>query len=335
MNIHFGEETISFPIDITVNGKKIFYGNYWKQGYEVVLACNDVLEFLENIPPNTASLVVSSPHYNIGKPYEECMSFREYLEWQREVIKKCVNMLLPNGSVCWQIGNRVENGEVFPLDIFFYSIFKDLGLKLRNRIIWHFEHGLHSRKKFSGRYETILWFTKSDNYTFNLDAVRVPQKYPGKRAYKGPNKGKPSGNPLGKNPSDFWKVILEDWERRIWDIPNVKYNHPEKTVHPAQFPIELAERLVLALTNEGDVVFDPFLGVGSSMIAAVLHNRKAIGVDKQKAYTDVAYKRISAAMMGTLKKRPLGKPIYEPRGTEKVARTPSEWKNAPLSRLLA
>jgi adenine-specific DNA-methyltransferase len=120
-------------------------------------------------------------------------------------------------------------------------------------------------------------------------------------------------------------VVLQDWEKEIWEIPNVKYNHPEKTIHPSQFPIELVERLVLALTNEGDIVLDPFAGVGSSIIAAILHNRKGVGVDKEKLYTDLAYERIIAALKGTLRRRPLRRPIYEPKGTEKVARIPAEW----------
>lgn len=148
------------------------------------------------------------------------------------------------------MGNYVDNGEIIPLDILLYPIFSSFKLKLRNRIVWHFGHGLHASKRFSGRYEVILWFTKTDEYVFNLDNVRVPQKLPNKKHFKGPNKGKLSGHPLGKNPSD------------VWEIPNVKSNHVEKTIHPCQFPVELIERLVLALTDEGDWVFDPFIGGG-------------------------------------------------------------------------
>jgi DNA modification methylase len=327
-------QTGAFPADIIINGKRICYDRWFRQGYDVILALNDTLEFLKALPENTAALIVTSPPYNIGKAYEERVEFKKYLEWQKEVIKHCVDILRPDGSICWEIGNYVEEGEVFPLDVFFYDIFKELGLKLRNRIIWQFEHGLHASKRFSGRYETILWFTKGDQYTFNLDAVRIPQKYPGKLAYKGPNKGKPSGHPLGKNPSDTWKVVLEDWEKETWNIPNVKCNHPEKTIHPSQFPIELVERLVLALTNKEDVVVDPFVGVGSSIIAAILHNRKGIGVDKEKAYTDIAYQRIKAALEGTLRRRPLGKSIYRPKGNEKVARRPPEWEMKQLNESL-
>ncbi|MGB9881821.1 MAG: DNA-methyltransferase [Methanomassiliicoccales archaeon] len=323
-----------YPVDTILNGKKILYADRFKEGYDVVLSCNDVLDFLKDVPDNSTSLIVTSPPYNIGKAYEERTAFKEYLEWQKDVVRRCVEILKPNGSICWEVGNYVEDGEVFPLDVFFYDLFKSLRLKLRNRIIWYFGHGLHAKLRFSGRYETILWFTKSDDYVFNLDAVRVPQKYPGKRAYKGPNNGKPTSHPLGKNPSDVWEIIYEDWEKEIWEIPNVKCNHPEKTIHPCQFPIELVERLVLALTNKGDMVLDPFAGVGSSIIAAILNNRKAVGVDKEKVYTDIAFQRILDAMKGKLRRRPIGKPIYMPKGTEKVARPPSEWKISSMDELI-
>ena len=208
--------------------------------------------------------------------------------------------------------------------MYFYDIFKDAGFQLRNRIIWHFEHGLHASKRFSGRYETILWFTKTDDYTFNLDSVRIPSKYPGKLHYKGEKKGLPSGNPLGKNPSDFWPVVMQDWEAEIWDIPNVKSNHPEKTIHPCQFPIELVQRCILALTNK-HVVLDPFLGVGSAIIASIMHDRKGIGFEISDEYIDVAKKRITDYLNNTLKIRPLGKPVYKPTGKESVSQIPLAW----------
>ena len=185
-------------------------------------------------------------------------------------------MLHPRGSICWQVGNHVQNGEIVPLDIALYPVFREHGLKLRNRVVWHFEHGLHCSKRLSGRYETILWFTKTDDYTFNLDPIRVPSKYPGKKCFKGPKIGQLSGDPLGKNSSD------------VWIFPNVKNNHVEKTVHPCQFPVELAERLVLALTEEGDAVFDPYMGVGSTVIAALKHGRTGYGCDVVQGYVDIA-----------------------------------------------
>lgn len=292
----------------------------------IVLHEGDTLQFLQTIPSSTATLIVTSPPYNIGKAYETRASIQDYLRQQGTVIDELVRILADGGSICWQVGNYIENGEVFPLDIYYYSIFKDRGLNLRNRIIWHFGHGLHASKRFSGRYETILWFTKGSDYTFNLDSVRIAAKYPGKRHFKGPNKGKPSSNPLGKNPSDIWEIVAHDWDEELWDIPNVKANHPEKTEHPCQFPIELVERCVLALTNEDDWVLDPYCGVGSALIAGLKHERRVIGCDREPAYIDTTRQRIEAFYQGTLPMRPLGKPVFVPTGREKVAQIPDEWK---------
>ncbi len=290
----------------------------------ITLHHGDSQSFLKTIPDGVISLVVTSPPYNIGKVYERKQDITAYLSEQKAVIRELVRILDSRGSICWQTGNYVDEGEVFPLDIFYYDIFKEYGLKLRNRIIWHFEHGLHASKRFSGRYETILWFTKGDNYTFNLDSVRIPSKYPGKRHFKGPNKGQPSGNPLGKNPSDLWEFLLEEWETCIWEIPNVKANHIEKTNHPCQFPVELVERCVLALTKENDRVLDPFCGVGSTLLAALMHDRKAIGIDKEQEYVSISKERIFQLYNGTLKTRPLGRPVHKPTGREKVAQVPLE-----------
>jgi len=270
-------------------------------GADVVLYLGDTLGLLKQIPDKTAGLIVTSPPYNIGKPYEKKLNLQEYIEQQEKVIKESIRITKDDGSICWQIGNYVENGSIIPLDILLYPIFDRFGLKLRNRIVWHFGHGLHAQKRFSGRYEVILWFTKSENYIFNLDAVRVPQKYPSKKYFKGPKKGELSCHPLGKNPTD------------VWEIPNVKSNHPEKTIHPCQFPVELIERLVLALTNPGDWVIDPFIGVGSTAIAAILHGRKAAGADIIEEYIKIAKQRIELLLRGKLKLRPMGKPIYEPK----------------------
>lgn len=292
---------------------------------QVVLNCSDTLDFLETIPNETMKLIITSPPYNLGKEYENKTGIEVYLDFQDQVIDQLVRKLRPDGSICWQVGNFVENSEVFPLDILYYKHFKKHGLKLRNRIIWRFNHGLHASKRFSGRYETILWFTKTDGYTFNLDFVRVPSKYPGKRHFKGPKRGLPSGNPLGKNPSDVWEFVAKEWDEELWDIPNVKANHPEKTLHPCQYPIELIERFILALTNDGDWIFDPYCGVGSALIAALKHNRKAIGVDKEQEYITIAKQRIEDFYTGKLKIRPLGKPVFVPTGKEKVSQIPPEW----------
>jgi site-specific DNA-methyltransferase (adenine-specific)/adenine-specific DNA-methyltransferase len=295
---------------------------------DVLLHAGDVAEFLPTLPAGSVQLVITSPPYNIGKRYETRVAIDDYLAAMGPVLDGLVRVLAPAGSLCWQVGNFVQDGEVFPLDVFYYPLFKQRGLRLRNRVVWHFGHGLHASRRFSGRYETLLWFTKTDDYLFNLDAVRVPAKYPGKRHFKGPNVGRPSGNPLGKNPSDFWRFVAGEWERSVWDVPNVKANHPEKTAHPCQFPVELAERCVLAFTRPGDRVLDPFCGVGSALIAGLKHGRRVIGCEKDAGYVRIARERIAALRVGELKVRELGKPVHEPTGREKVARPPEEWGNA-------
>ncbi len=267
----------------------------------VVVYPGDCLDFLRTIPRATVQLVVTSPPYNIGKEYEKRLDLDRYVEQQARVIEESVRVLRPAGSICWQVGNYVDRGSIIPLDTILYPLFSRLGLRMRNRIVWHFEHGLHCSNRFSGRYETIMWFTKSDDYVFNLDPIRVPQKYPGKKHFKGPNAGQYSGNPLGKNPGD------------VWIIPNVKSNHVEKTDHPCQFPVELIERLVLSMTNEDDWVLDPFLGTGTSVIAAVFHGRRAAGAEIFPQYVELAKDRIRRGLAGTLRTRPMNRPVYDPK----------------------
>jgi len=269
--------------------------------FEAVMETQENLKFMRGLESESMKLIVTSPPYNIGKIYEKRSPLDRYVNDQRHVISECVRLLHPKGSICWQVGNHVDKGEIFPLDIVLYPLFKNHGLKLRNRIVWHFEHGLHCTKRLSGRYETIMWFTKGDDYTFDLDPIRVPSKYPHKKYYKGPKTGQFSGNPLGKNPSD------------VWVFPNVKNNHVEKTIHPCQFPVELVERLVLSMTDEGDRVFDPYMGVGSSVVAALKHGRVGYGCDVVREYVDIAWDRIHQLRYGALVTRPMNKPVYDPK----------------------
>jgi adenine-specific DNA-methyltransferase len=288
------------PAQDAMNDLSMFDANNRTTASATRIECRDNLAFMSALADESVQLVVTSPPYNIGKSYESRRPLDEYIAKQRRVITEAVRLLASGGSVCWQVGNHVDRGEVFPLDIVLYPIFRDLGLKLRNRIIWHFGHGLHCSKRLSGRHETILWFTKGDDYAFNLDPIRVPSKYPGKKHFKGPRAGELSGNPLGKNPSD------------VWEIPNVKSNHVEKTIHPCQFPVELVERLVLSMTRPGDAVLDPYMGVGSSVIAAVKHGRTGLGCDTSKEYVAVARDRLAALNAGTLQLRPMDRPVYDP-----------------------
>lgn len=273
------------------------------------ILCGDSTTLLDHHQPGSVQLIVTSPPYNIGKEYESKKDLTNYLQQMQIIINKLYIILKPGGSICWQVGNYIDNGEIVPLDVLFYPIFKSTGLKLRNRIIWHYGHGVHCTNRLSPRYETILWFTKGDSYIFNLDNIRVPSKYPNKKHYKGPKKGQLSGNPLGKNPSDIWETLMHDFESCIWEIPNVKSAHCEKTDHPCQFPIELAERCILAFSNQGDIVIDPFCGSGSTIVAAEKNGRVGIGYDIVEQYCQIAINRLTELKNGNLSYRPLGKHI--------------------------
>jgi len=293
----------------------------------------DAVDTLKELPTGSVQLCITSPPYNIGKEYEKgsFQTFEAYVEWMKGLLGGIYNCLSSSGSLCLQVGNHVTHGRLLPLDCVFIPILSDLGFTLRNRIIWKFNFGLHATRRLSGRYETLLWLTKREaEYKFNLDPIRIEQIYPGKRhsSNKQGKAGLPSGNPQGKNPSDFWDFDPQDafFGESVWDIPNVKANHPEKTTHPCQFPTELADRCVLALSDVGDVVFDPFAGTGTTVICAQARRRVGIGVEINAEYAQVARDRLNRLERGELPIRHSGKPPRRPKPGERVAMKPEEWE---------
>lgn len=288
----------------------------------ITLYCGDCMDLLRMLPNESVDLVVTSPPYCIGKEYEDPHNdIESFKEQHIAMFSELYRVVKPGGSVCWQVGYHISEKCVVPLDYIVYDIFTTHSVKLdypfilRNRIIWTFGHGLNSTNRFSGRHETILWFTKGKQTVFNLDSVRIPQKYPGKRYYKGPNKGELSGNPLGKNPSD------------VWDIPNVKANHVEKTAHPCQFPVVLPQRLIKALTVPDALVLDPFMGSGTTGVAALIEGRKFVGAELKEEYYEISLKRIMDASLGKAKIRE-DKPVIEPNLKTSVAKLPEEFRKA-------
>ncbi|MGH8588400.1 MAG: DNA-methyltransferase [Gammaproteobacteria bacterium] len=197
----------------------------------------DCVSLLRSLPDDCVDLIVSSPPYNLGKEYEAKKALDIYLGGQTTVLRECARVLRRSGSVFWQVGAFADAGVLIPLDVRFFPILESLGLVPRNRIVWVRQHGVHARRKFSCRHETLLWFTKSDEYVFNLDAIRVPQKYQNKKYWRGDRRGTLSCHPHGKNPGD------------IWVFRNVKHNHEEQTIHPCQFPEDLISRIVLSTTS--------------------------------------------------------------------------------------
>lgn len=274
----------------------------------------DACEFLRELPKESVDLVITSPPYFMGKEYDRSTSVEDFVREHKRIFPAVAKSLKPGGSVCWQIGNHVSAGRLIPLDALIYLVSREIPeLVLRNRIVWTFGHGVHCSKRFSGRHETILWFTKGDEYQFDLDAVRVPQKYPGKRHYKGPKKGQWSGNPSGKNPGD------------VWEIPNVKAKHAEKTEHPCQFPVALVRRIIKAVTAPGALVVDPYLGSGTSAVAALVEKRNFAGCDIERAYLKIAKSRLVALSNDQLNIRP-DLPIRVPNPQEAVAIAPTHFR---------
>lgn len=294
----------------------------FKSSNRLTLYNGDCLKLLKRLPDESVDLIVTSPPYCMGKAYEDPHDDIETFKKQhRSIFNDLYRILKPKGSICWQVGYHVSDKCVIPLDFTIYDMFTSLSkeleypLILRNRIIWTFGHGLNSTKRFSGRHETILWFTKGEQSIFNLDAVRVPQKYPGKKHYKGPHIGELSGNPIGKNPSD------------VWDIPNVKAQHVEKTDHPCQFPVAIPQRLIKALTPENGLVLDPFMGSGTTGVAALIEGRRFVGSELQKNYYDISIERLTDTANGNIRVRE-DKPVTEPDTKTAVAKLPEEFRKA-------
>lgn len=282
----------------------------------------DCFDLLAKIPNDSVDLTISSPPYCMGKEYEDGNDIETFIDAHEKIFPEIVRITKPGGSICWQVGFHVQDGVVAPLDFLVHQILaKYNDIYLRNRIVWTFGHGFHCTNRFSGRYEVVMWYTKGKDYLFNLDAVRVRQKYPGKRAVKGPKKGQLSGNPKGKNPSDIWEDLVDD----VWSIPNVKAKHVEKTMHPCQFPVALAIRLIRALSPVGGLVIDPFSGVASSGVAAIVEGRRFLGAELNSDYAMVAAGRLNEALNGEARYRPLEKEIYIPKPHEKVAIKPEHF----------
>lgn len=292
----------------------------------VTLFNGDCINLLKQIPSESVDLVVTSPPYCMGKAYEDPHDDIEtFREQHARIFDDIYRIVKQGGSICWQVGYHVSDKCIIPLDYIIYDIFteKSKALEspfiLRNRIVWTFGHGLNSVRRFSGRHETILWFTKGSSFYFNLDEVRVPQKYPGKRAYKGPHKGELSGNPLGKNPSD------------VWEIPNVKAKHIEKTAHPCQFPVAIPRRLIKALTKENDLVLDPFMGSGTTGVASVIEKRRFAGAEVQGDYYGIATERVADALEGRAKIRD-DVPVVSPNPNAAVAKLPQEFAEVRMDK---
>jgi len=251
----------------------------------------DAFELIKGIPDGSVDLVLTSPPYGIGKEYERrSKTLEKYMSIFRPMCAECVRVLKPTGAVCWQVGNWISKTEetgryIVPLDAPYFEAFAKLGMTLRNRIIWIHRTTAYngSKKIFTPSHETILWMTKSDDYSFNLTGnVLIRQKDPAKiyHAFRGGRPVVRKAIPEGIDPGD------------VWDIP-FGSNSAERWDHPAQFPEALARRAVDCFSNPGDLVLDPFAGVGTTLKVAKDLGRQHIGFEKEPHYYNQAVLRIN------------------------------------------
>lgn len=254
-------------------------GTAFYEDEDVLIYKGDCLELMKSIPEDSIPLTVTSPPYNIGKEYEEVMSLDQYLNWTECWINK-VHQITSNSGAFWLNLGYVsieDRAKAIPLP---YLVWDKIPFFLIQEVVWNYGAGVAGRKFFSPRNEKILWYVKNEGkYTFNLDSVRDPNvKYPNQK-----KNGKLRCNPLGKNPSDVWQIAKVTSGR--------DRSSKERTSHPAQFPIELVRRVILASSAPNQVVLDPFLGSGSTIEAAIREGRKVIGFEINEDYAKVAADR--------------------------------------------
>jgi adenine-specific DNA-methyltransferase len=265
--------------------KKLLLSELGEPYYETdscLLFCGDTLSFQSKCKTPIFNAIITSPPYNIGKEYESVKPLKDYVEWSADWIKGSSDLLAPDGALLLNLGyvSIESQGRAIPLS---YLLWDKTPLYLNQEIVWNYSAGVACKKYLSPRNEKVLWYVKdSKKYTFNLDSIRDKNvKYPNSK-----KNGKPRVNSLGKNPSDVWEIA------KVTTGYNRSSN--ERTPHPCQFPTDLIDRLILGFTNEGDVVFDPFMGSGTTFESCIKHNRFCVGFEIKPEYCDIARRRIKS-----------------------------------------
>lgn len=231
----------------------------------------DALELFKNIKDNSIDLIVADPPYNLNKDYgnnSDTKSFEEYIKFTEDWTREAKRVLKPTGTIYVFMGFRFIS--------YLYQILeKSQKLNFNNWICWYYTQGIGKKKGFSPRHDDILMFTKTDKFTFNLDSIRVPQKF-----YRSVN------NMRGANPGD------------VWEFSHVHYCQENRQNHPTQKPEGLIERMVLASSNEGDIVLDPFSGSGTTLRVCQQLNRKGIGFELNQEYVLMTEERLKMPFTG-------------------------------------
>ena len=232
-----------------------------KTNYFIV---GDAIDELKKMSSDSIDLIATDPPYNLGKDYGNSIDYKGWHEYElftEQWLTEAVRVLKPTGSIYIFMGVRFISK--------LFSLLEAKGLLFNGWVIWHYTQGMGRKRGFSPRHEDILYFTRSNDFTFNLDSVRVPQKYFRER-----------NNMNGANPSD------------VWQFSHVHYSNPERQPHPTQKPLAVMERIIKASSNEGDIILDPFVGSGTTCLAAHSLKRRWIGIDTNPEYIKLSEKRI-------------------------------------------
>jgi DNA modification methylase len=231
----------------------------------------DALNLLSNVASNSIDVVIADPPYNLGKDYgndSDKKCFTSYLDFSRNWISECCRVLKPSGTIYIFMGVRFIS--------YIYTILEqDYSMIFNSWITWHYTQGVGKTKGFSPRHDDILMFTKTKDFLFNIDNIRIPQKH-----YRSIN------NMNGANPGD------------VWQFSHVHYSSPEREKHPTQKPEALIERMILASSNENDNILDPFAGSGTTLRVAKVLNRNCLGFELNSDYVRLIEDRIQKTFDG-------------------------------------
>lgn len=275
--------------------KNLFKDSFFEQNsvtelentHTIIGDCLNVLPLMKN---DSVNIGITSPPYNLNKDYGKYNDNRPIEEWEKligTVAKHMHRILKPNGSFFLNVSPIPDkkSKEIIPLDAIAYYIFKKEGFYLRNSIVWHFNNMQNCVNRLSGRWEAILWFVKDiDNYVFNLEDIRIP--------YITKNDKRLVGG-IGRNPTDTWNYDLPESDFWYFDrVNNMTKNKLELTEHPCIYPTPMIERIIKMSSNEGDIVLDPFLGSGTTLVAANKLDRIGVGVEYDEKFLPVIQKRI-------------------------------------------
>jgi adenine-specific DNA-methyltransferase len=256
------------------------FGEPFIEGETFAIYQADCVELMKRFPSDLVALTVTSPPYNIGKEYENLRPLDQYLTWCEIWMSEIHRVTQPNGAFWLNVGYVpvAEKGKAVPLP---YLLWDRSPFFMMQEVVWNYGAGVAAKTSLSPRNEKFLWYVKNAfDYTFNLDAIRDPDvKYPNQK-----KNGKLRCNTLGKNPSDVWQIakVTSGQDRAS----------PERTSHPAQFPLDLINRIVTGFSNPGDLVLDPFMGSGTVAISCLEQRRPFIGFEIRPDYCEIAANRI-------------------------------------------